>query len=75
MFTSNKMLRGNKVIGEVVAKFQGLVEKIEAGIADLRQHEQENDERMAEMLEENLSIDKAIEQAEKVRENLKKIFA
>jgi hypothetical protein len=69
------MLRGNKVIGEVVAKFQGLVEKIEAGIADLRQHEQENEEKMTEMLEENLTIAKAIEKAETVRENLKKIFA
>ena len=75
MFTSNKMLRGNKVIGEVVAKFQGLVEKIEAGIADLRQHGQENEEKMTEMLEENLSISKAIEKAETIRENLKKIFA
>jgi len=75
MFPTNKMLRGNKVIGEVVAKFQGLVEKIEAGIADLRQHEQENDKKMEEMMEENASIMDAIEQAEKVRENLKKIFA
>jgi hypothetical protein len=75
MFTTNKMLRGNKVIGDVVAKFQGLVEKIEAGIADLQKHADENEEKMAEMLEENLTIGRTIEKAEKVKENLKKIFA
>ena len=75
MFTSNKMERGNKVIGQVVAQFQGLVAKIESGIADLQAHEQENDEKMEELAAENASIVFAIRDTEKVRENLKKIFA
>lgn len=75
MVTSNKMERGNKVIGQVVAQFQGLVAKIESGIADLRAHEQENNEKIEEMMGENAAIAVAINDAEKVRENLKKIFA
>jgi hypothetical protein len=75
MFTNNKMERGNKVIGDVVAKFQGLVAKIESGIADLQAHEQENNEKIEEMMGENASIIFAIGQAETVKENLKKIFA
>jgi len=75
IFTTNKMLRGNKVINDVIAQFERLVDKVESGIIDLKKHKEKNDAEMVKMQSENTSIDGAIEQAEKVKANLKKIFA